>query len=285
MCKEESLAVVQKITFEILMYYKSLCEELGLDYFLAYGTLLGAVRHGGFIPWDDDVDVWMPRDDYLILLKYLREHDEGRFRLSAGEYKAPGDWPEELQMKIIDTEVLIERNYGNEMIESFPWIDIFSLDKVEDDYRTFIKEFKRKRFYYQVCRCKSLLVKSSSFYGIMNKIIYTLYNKHNMLRNVLNEKKAAYQLVDSILNEHKKADGNTYFCNAAVYIKSIEKCIFNMAWFANNKTILFSGVPFSIPTEYDKVLKTIYGDYMTLPPPEKRIGTHFGKIIKGADKT
>ena len=64
MKKEISLREMQDVEFGILYFFKEICDKHGLRYYLAYGTLLGAVRHSGFIPWDDDVDVWMPREDY-----------------------------------------------------------------------------------------------------------------------------------------------------------------------------------------------------------------------------
>lgn len=73
---ELSLDEIHQVTLEVLQSFHELCEKLNLTYFLAFGTLLGAIRHQGFIPWDDDADVWMLRKDYDCLVKYCEEHQE-----------------------------------------------------------------------------------------------------------------------------------------------------------------------------------------------------------------
>ena len=278
---DQALAQVQNITLNILLQFRKICGDLGLKYYLAYGTLLGAVRHKGFIPWDDDIDVWMPRSDYMLLLEYLSSINKGRYRLCMGQLKPPGEWPEELQMKFIDTDIAVERYYGNEIIESYPWIDIFALDNVEDNHLSFEKRFKRRRFFYQVCRCKSFLIKANGIFGKANAVIYFLHNKHHLLKHIMNEQKSTRKMIDVILSENaENQDSDTLFCNAAVYIPKIQKCFFEKAWFSQTHTLKFEGYDFPVPGEYEKVLEKIYGNYMEMPPVEKRTGSHFGKILK-----
>lgn len=274
---------IQRITYSILREFSKFCDENKLNYFLAYGTLLGAVRHKGFIPWDDDIDVWMPREDYMKLLKYLKKYDLGKYKLCSGAFKEKGEWPEELQMKNIDTSVRIERSFGNDVIISYPWINIFSLDNSSSNRLRFYYRFKYHRFYYQLCRCKSFYIKSKGIKSIINYLIYTLYNKFHLLKHVLNEEKSTKYFVNLLLSEHllnKQNIINDFFCNAAVYIPNFKKCYFKSEWFANKKLIQFEDDYFYVPEGYDKILKHIYGDYNVLPPVHMRKGTHFGRIIK-----
>ena len=126
---------------EILKYFKNTCEELGLRYSLAYGTLLGAVRHGGYIPWDDDIDVCMPREDYDKLCSALREKD-GRFYLL--DIHKNKDYYQNFA-KIMDTETIFVRddksikdvkNYGIN-------IDIFPYDNCPSDVNEYNNHRKR----------------------------------------------------------------------------------------------------------------------------------------------
>ena len=82
MSKELTAAELKTVELDILKYLRDLCERMNLKYYLMGGTLLGAVRHQGFIPWDDDIDVMMPRKDYDQLIAYFRDHPKGRYQLA-----------------------------------------------------------------------------------------------------------------------------------------------------------------------------------------------------------
>ena len=88
MRKIETVDELKKIELDILLYFSQFCEKHGLRYFLAYGTLIGAVRHQGFIPWDDDIDIQMPREDYNKLIElYEKENTNVRYELVSPEQK------------------------------------------------------------------------------------------------------------------------------------------------------------------------------------------------------
>lgn len=167
---------VQEQSMEILKFFDKVCRENGFTYYLAYGTLLGAVRHSGFIPWDDDVDIWMPRQEYTKLLEFLKNNQNERFVLNDGVHKKEGDRPIDLQMRILDLQNTITRAYAGKKTDFHPWIDIFALDTFPEKKKNkFVKKFKRQLFLYKVARCKNFLIVSNSFFGKMNKIIYTLH--------------------------------------------------------------------------------------------------------------
>ena len=279
--KNDNLKDLQNITYGILKYFKDVCNQLGLRYFLAYGTLIGAIRHKGFIPWDDDIDVWMPREDYMILLEYLNRTENERYILSAGEYKVKGDWPENLQIKIIDKDVTVERVWVKKdcIIPSHPWIDIFALDNVPDDHEKYIKKFRRRRAWYQLCRSKYLQTDLKNIKGTINRIVYFLHNKLHFFNHTLDLDKASERLFEAITLYRGKDGGSQFFCNAAVYVHKIEKCFFDKEWFSDSVEVPYMDSTFSIPSGYDAILTKIYGDYMTLPPQNERHGGHFGKIL------
>lgn len=263
--------------FEILVFLDRTCREQGLVYYLAYGTLLGAVRHKGFIPWDDDIDVWMPRSDFMKLLDYLRaENKDPRFVLNEGVYRPEGDRPSEFQMRILDTQTEISRLYANNILDAYLWIDIFALDTVPQTKKEqFLSQFKRKLLMYKIARCKTFLIPEASLRGKLNKLIYTMHNRFGMLKHCLDEEKKKNAVVKTLTRYEGCADADCeeYFSYAAVYLDTPQKCFFRREWFSQVEEVSFNGRMFYAPAGWDAVLKNLYNDYMTIPPEHQRV-TH-----------
>ena len=277
---EYGIRELQECTHEILAFLDKVCRENGFTYYLAYGTLLGAVRHNGFIPWDDDVDVWMPRDDYMKLLEYLRtENKDERFVLNDGDYKIKGDREPELQMRVLDLDADIERQYAGNQVTVHPWIDIFALDSFpEKKKKRYFRKFKRALFFYKVARCKNFVVKTDSFYGKVNKIMYTLHQKLKLFF-FLSEKRSLKKVIKTI-TKYQGCESKEYFTYAAVYIYTPEKCFFPVEWFGTPGEEKFENGSFYVPSDCHNVLTKLYKDYMQLPPEEQRRPTHSAKLIR-----
>lgn len=130
-----SFEEMKKVELEILSFFADFCETHNLRYFLAYGTLIGAIRHKGFIPWDDDVDIQMPREDYDILISLFNIGNDSPYRLIS---------PLEKQscytiVKIIDTRTIkIENGIKNDPLGID--IDIFPLDGIPSVDKAYIKQ-------------------------------------------------------------------------------------------------------------------------------------------------
>ena len=256
--------------YETLQFLDRVCKEQGLNYYLAYGTLLGAVRHRGFIPWDDDIDVWMKREDYMKLLQYLRsQNTDERFRLNEGEYKPKGDRPSEFQMRILDTHTKINRQFASTNIDAYLWIDIFALDSFPIEKKAkYLKKFKRRLLWYKIARCKNFVIDNGSLYSKFNKIIYKLHNKFGFFKWTLKEEKEiekTYKALTRYGNE-----GEYYFSYAAVYLDKSEKCIFEKKWFETSTDLLFVNKEFSSPSGWHEVLTTLYKEYMVMPKEHER---------------
>ena len=280
----ENTRKLQLVSLEILSFFDSVCEQQGLSYYLAYGTLLGAVRHKGFIPWDDDIDVWMPRDDYMKLLAYFKNtNTDEQFGLSDGPYKLDGDRPAEFQMRIIDKTKKIVRMFAGKDTVMYPWIDVFCLDIFpESQKQKYLKEFKRHLFFYKIARCKHFLIEEKSLFGRANKLIYTLHQKFHLFNHLLNEGKQIQKAVGALTKYQSKesADCKEYFCYAAVYLPQPQKCFFPRQWFAETVKLEFEGRKFSAPKNWDGVLELLYNDYMQLPPEEQRRCTHSARFLE-----
>ena len=124
------LEELHQIETDILTAIDEICRKENIRYYLAGGTLLGAVRHKGFIPWDDDIDIAMPRDDYERFLKVMRKGAHPYYKILALEYKE--DYPYTFA-KVVDTRTRLQEEIGKDLPEMGVFIDIFPLDGMGDD--------------------------------------------------------------------------------------------------------------------------------------------------------
>ena len=254
----------KKIELEILVDIASFCDKWGLRYYLAYGTLIGAVRHKGFIPWDDDIDIWMPRKDYETLIEiYNRENENENYLLVAPEDKLS----KHSIVKVIDTRtVKIEEGISYKEGYLGIDIDIFPLDgqpENDEEYQKFYKKMQRLyKLHYYLC----LEEKRSLKHRIAIPIIRALTG---------GKKK--------ILVRAKKIHSK-YSFEVSKNIGAVEsnfnsvKNRFSKNDFENFVMMEFEGVSLRCPIGYDNILKTMYGDYMELPPMEKQITHHKNKM-------
>ena len=150
----ENLYRYQSKSIETLKFVADFCEENNIKYYLAFGTLLGAVRYKDIIPWDDDIDIWMPREDLDRFLEIFPGYSE-RYVI-ASDNSTPNYKYERLGMKILDKETRIER-VG---LETALWIDIFPLDGMP----------KGKGGQKYIKQCNSALRKVESFLDIQSSI-------------------------------------------------------------------------------------------------------------------
>ena len=249
----------KKVELDILKEVAAFCDRKGLRYFLAYGTLLGAVRHKGFIPWDDDVDIFMPREDYNALIESFNKESEGRYRLIAPfDPIARHSFAKVMDTKTVKVENRVDYSKGNLGVD----LDVFPLDgqpEDEGEYRKWYQELQR------IYEAHSFFVLQSpkTFKGkvrcYITKLLYR--SKENTLKKA--EKLHA-------LYPYDKCD----------MIGSVDsrynpiKTRYPKAWFSAAVSGEYEDGSFALPIEYDKVLTATYGDYMTPPPKEKQVPPH-----------
>ncbi|MBE6418995.1 MAG: LicD family protein [Akkermansiaceae bacterium] len=260
------LKKLQLKELQILKEVIKVCNELGIQYFAAYGTALGAVRHKGFIPWDDDIDLGMKREDFDRFIReapaLLPPHLFVQYRDTDPDYNI-------LHAKVRDTSTAFlepgwEHNRGNQGI----FIDIFPWDyHPKNAIRSLIFGL-RKRYYQNIISTK----KSVSYHwkqsGIKNKLRALLVPLVNLFYS---DRQKAARKMDNMLRSLKPS---SIICD-----QEFRKLHYPAEWFEGTISVPFEDISINIPTGCHEYLSKRYGDYMKYPPIEDQAPRHFGGIV------
>ena len=258
--KEMSLKDLQKFSLRILKDVHSFCKQNNIKYSLGYGTLIGAIRHKGFIPWDDDIDIIMPRDDFE---RFCRIYSSKSFHLIS---------PQNKECWIGFARVCdLNETYADCICEwtsykTGVWIDIFPIDGASDNYN----EFKNS-----VAQARKLWVKQQ----------YCRYAKHTFtfkLSFIYNLKLLAVKIITLngiwlhkhntrlSVNAQQFKLGETKHWSQLVCIDDGEKNYQDINDFKEVVELPFEDGLFYVLSGYDRFLRNIFGDYMKLPPIESQ---------------
>lgn len=263
--KKIPLDELKKIELNILTEIHKICSENNIRYSLAGGTLLGAVRHGGFIPWDDDIDIFMPRPDYNAFIEYCKKNTTP-FKLICHELTKKYNY---LFAKAVDPSTIIkERNGSRTNLELGVFVDIFPIDSLGDTLENAKKGFNKTTFK------RELLVAynwKKFFRSKTRSIIYEplrfamfLLSRFTNPKKLINKIEKVYYINDFIGGKYAGAVCGSYRLKEILPIEI----------YSNYESIIFEGRTFLAIKDKEKYLSNIYGDYMKLPPVEKQVTHH-----------
>ncbi len=271
--RELTMKETQEISLEILKIVADICEEQDFRYFLIYGTLIGAIRHHDYIPWDDDVDIMMPRPDYDRFLAYMSEHIKEYPHLRIFNHDVCREYPYMIT-RVSDQRYKIimenEKEYGMGV-----FIDIYPYDGLGQTKKEAVRYGLRgdhlSSLCYQATRDHFAMETTTS---LLRKVIK--YPVYLFSRAVGKER---FQKKLESLARVKEYDSSK-FVGCVIWLSWGEKDIYLRKWFKEYIMMPFGKYEFRVPKEYDRILRHIYGDYMQLPPEKDRIGHHFYKVYE-----
>lgn len=255
---------LQNKLLNIFRWFHDLCDKESLTYFALGGTALGAERHGGFIPWDDDIDVGMPRGDYekLRILSKKINSENKNFRIEYPCTETDFCYP---YCKIYDTGTTLIDNTRYKTKRGI-YIDVFPIDGVGNSLTESIENFKvidRKINLLSCCVCG--FRRGRSLYKNLAiaiiRCIPTFFLSHMKITSEINN-----------LCKKKSFDDCTFVANFAGNWH--EREISEKKWIGDRKLVDFNGLKIYVMEDNRSYLSRLYGDYMELPPVEKRVSHH-----------
>ena len=260
--KELQLSEIRKIQVAILRHFDSFCNQNQIRYFLCNGTLLGAVKYKGYIPWDDDIDVFLPRADYERFIRlYHAQNENSVYQLRAFELEQKYFLP---FAKLMDTQTrLIEKNVAD--VGLGVNIDVFPIDNFGDTIDEAVKTYHRmKRLRRKLALAKLNDYSSTSFVKRMGKIL--LSTCHKIV--------GAEYYCKKIIGLAVGKDGETSYQGNCVWGfygpgEAIAKELFD-----ETVMVEFEGEFYPAPIGYDTYLRGLYGEYEKDPPKEKQVTHH-----------
>lgn len=248
--------------------FKQLCESNHLQYFAYGGTCIGAIRHQDIIPWDDDIDILMPRDDYYKFLDLKNQLQDTEFDIVSyrdGGYYFPFT-------KFINKNTTIwEHSYNPYIIGAF--IDVFPLYTTDENIEEILKIESKFRFLYGCAARSRDCFPLSRFLETIKAHKYRKvlgYLKSMLLYSDSDKYLKAFEDFEKNINK-LSGDKVVSYCSCRY---GFEKEIFQSEWFSGYETVPFADTYIRVPVGYDDYLRFVFGDYMKLPPIEKRVPDH-----------
>lgn len=262
MKKELALQEIQSIEIEILRHFRAFCNENNITFYLSNGTLLGAVKYGGFIPWDDDIDVFVPRKDYDRLIKIYK--DSEKYKLFCEERENGFRFP---FAKLCDRSTLKKESGIDNGVDLGIDIDIFPLDSCsahicKKSVQLKIRIFQNGCILSKIGDLKGRVFYKRSVISVCRFLGYGFFSKR--LKNLINREKTMGSTHSGCLMW--PIYGEREIVPSDVFSKIID--------------VDFEGESYPAPVGYDIYLRSLYGEYEKDPPKDKQKTHHSFSAFK-----
>lgn len=257
---------IRPLCLEVLRRIKEVCDKNGIRYSLSGGTLIGAVRHNGFIPWDDDIDIMMPRPDYDRFIEIASKTDCG---FSLYSYENCGDdyWYPFAKACHKNT-LLCEKGMSDSNIRLGIYVDIFPVDGIADTYKS------------AMLRCKLFKI----LHGLRLASNWKKFRRSKIRGSLYEPLRFGCYLLSKLFTKRFLGKKLDEFVRKKPFEKSKyvgrlvgdygSKEVVSKKLFESYTNVSFEGTEFSAISEYNSFLTSLYGDYMTPPPKEKQVTHH-----------
>lgn len=258
---------------ELLVYKEiaKVCDKYALNYFAIGGTCIGAVRHRGFIPWDDDIDIALPREDYeAFRTKYYKELPPYLLKLDYDNSRQHSF----LFTKIHDARTTFVESYAKNSTEKYTgaFVDLMPIDGLPDDAKernATIKSFQKLDYLNNRCRPVPLSVYGGAVLGpfkFLARKIFGIFHDYNFYSTEVKKL--------GIKHNYNTAKYCIFTWRASTCALTIERIVFPKYFFDEIIEVPFENTVMKIPKMYDAYLKQDFGDYMRLPPVEQQKSVH-----------
>lgn len=274
------LKKIQKQCNVILDEVDRICKKYGIIYYLDSGTLLGAVRHKGFIPWDDDMDIAFMRKEYRKFQDAVKkEWKTGEYILQEPDYFQGSIYVDWVNHIIHTTEQWEEYGFGQDGIVSdeylhlmvyTPRIDVFVIDNIPEDPKRQKRLFRKLTMDHRMAMGHRLKIYWERYKGL-EKVTIWFFSRIGKC-----------QSLDRIIARYNKhctmyEEKNTKYCFYANFPAPFCHIILKKEWFQKGTTVEFEGKKYNAPSNPHEYLTTMYGEYMKLPPEEERTPVHISR--------
>ena len=263
MTKEIDIAHLKELQMQVMDFVDGFCRSNHIKYFITAGTLIGALRHKGYIPWDDDIDIVMLRDDYEKFISMFRDYSR-RYKVYSIE---TDDNCHYAYAKVYDDETIFIEGHereGDKLIGVN--VDVFPLDYGTDDYNEAVRLKKRIKWIDDIVTVKRIAPKDRGL--IKNFSLHVLKAICSIIPFSWCIKR-----IDRMARRFEADINSRYVVNAVIYAKG-ERERLERKWFNESIEVSFEGRRYLAPVGADQYMRRLFGDYMKLPPEDKRISHH-----------